>query len=160
MNPLYNYSYMDTKSQNSITRLHEYFIIFHFPQMTSKELTNKLYVDSLNFTVWEEEVVFWSKYAKDNLNKIKVKLKSFPPEEQRQSQPNSFNLISRLFNSPLSVVTTVECSDWSIQLHSDMPSLQAKEPLCRVVMATCVGNVQWDSPEDKSTTIKYVHVSM
>ncbi len=101
--------------------------------------------------------MFWSKYARDTLNKIKVKLKS---DEKSQSVENTFSIMSHLFGLPLSVVTSVECSDWSVQLHSDVPSLQAKEPLCRVVMATCAGNVQWDPVEDKSTTLKYVRSSI
>ncbi len=123
--------------------------------MTSKELANKLHIDSLNATLWEEEVLFWYKYARETFNKIKVKLKSQQNKNSHQSQQNSSNFISRLFKLPLSVVTSLESSDWSIQLHSEAPTLQAKEPLCRVVMASCACNVQWDSPEvNKSTLLK------
>ena len=119
--------------------------------MTSNDLTNKLQVDSFHVSLWEEEVVFWSKHIQDSLNKIKVKLKS--RLHDRNSQQKSINT-SHLFNSPLSVVTSLESSDWSVQLHTDTPTLQAKGPVFRVVMATCAGNVQWDAPQDNTTTLK------
>ena len=59
-----------------------------------------------------------------------------------------------LFSLPVSVVTTVEASDLSLQVRMDSPSLQSKEPVVRGVMAACVGNMQWSPVEDHTSSVR------
>ena len=111
-------------------------------------------------------MVFWSKFTQENLGKIQTKLKaarglakradmsSVATIDQERTKSSSMSkILSRIFNLPLSVVTTVEASDWSVQLRMDSSGLQSKEPFCRVVMAACAGNVQWNDPEEDEAKI-------
>ena len=68
----------------------------------------------------------------------------------------SSNLLSQLFGLPVSVATTLEASDWSVQLRPDAVSLQSKEPLCRLVAAALVANLQWEpcTENQHTTTVK------
>ena len=109
--------------------------------------------------------MFWSKFTQENFNNIRAKLKAARSakradkskvatiDQERTKSSTLSQLLSRIFNLPLSVVTTVEASDWSVQLHMDSLGLQSKEPFCRVVMAACAGNVQWNDPKEDEAAI-------
>ena len=61
----------------------------------------------------------------------------------------------------MSVVTTLEASDWSVQLRPDAVSLQSKEPLCRAVAGALSASVQRELPqtkEERTTTVKLVPI--
>ena len=64
---------------------------------------------------------------------------------------------SSFFALPVSIVTSVEASDWSLQIRLDSPSMQSKGPLVRGVMAACMGNVQWSHVEDHTSSIRLVN---
>lgn len=100
-------------------------------------------------------MVFWTKCIVSNLLRTKRKLlpivksssihSNVPEEDERGA---SSLVLRKVFSLPFSVVTTVEASDWSVQVRMSPTSLQSKGPVVRGVMAACVGHVQWSPLED------------
>lgn len=114
-------------------------------------------VDSLHGSLWECETVFWLKHAQEIGNKFRTKLRSL--SSRTRSASDSPSLLSLFFAVPMSVVTTLEASDWSVQLRPDAISLQSKEPLCRAVAGALSASVQQELPrakEEQTTTVKLV----
>ena len=101
--------------------------------------------------------MFWCSYFQESLRKLRTSLKSRTSSSQASSS-NALNNFHSLFALPVSVVTTVEASDWSVQVRLDAVSLQSKEPVCRAVMAACAANVQWSPVKDETTTIRYMYM--
>ena len=113
-------------------------------------------IDSLHGALWESETIFWLKHAREIGGKVRNKLQS---KTKFSSVTKSPNLLSQLFSLPISVATTLEASDCSVQLRPDVVSLQSKEPLCRTVAGTLVASVQWEVPQiekEHTTTVKLV----
>ena len=99
--------------------------------------------------------MFWITHVKQLMDNFRTKLhRSVSQKSTSVSMSQAF--LSQLFALPISVATTLEASDWSVQLRPDAASLQSKEPLCRVVAATVVASVQWDPPTEteRTTTVK------
>lgn len=124
-------------------------------------LSNQLQVSSVHASLWDGEVVFWTKYITRNLQRTRLKLRTLFQSRNgdladRSSRNTAGSVAGVLFALPVSVVTTVEASDWSLQVRVDSPSLQSKRPIVRGVMAACVGNVQWSPMEDHTSSIRSV----
>ena len=125
-------------------------------------LSNELQVRSLHTSLWDGEAIFWSKCILANLLRTRDKLRVLLLAHNRPSagvkgskHPKSISsVVGGVLAMPLSVVTTVEASDWSLQCRTESPSLQSKRPLVRGVMAACVGNVQWSRVQDHSTSVR------
>ena len=123
-------------------------------QSSSKSLSNRAQVDSLHASLWESETVFWLRHVQDVGKRFRTKLQSLL--SRTKGATSSSNLLSQLFGLPVSVATTLEASDWSVQLRPDAVSLQSKEPLCRLVAAALVANLQWEpcAENQHTTTVK------
>ena len=93
-----------------------------------------------------------------NLQRTRSKLKNLlhnrTSANNNKTKASSGLAAGLLFASPVSVVTTVDASDWSLQVRMDAPLLQSKRPMLRGVMAACVGNVQWSPVEDNTSSIR------
>lgn len=142
-----------------ITALRVLLLLF---QLSSEALTNKAHIDSLHVCLWEKETVYWNRFAQKSMNKLKEKLKmaASPPRdgddstlEEHKLTSSALGFISQIFNLPLSVITTIEASDWSAQLHMDSPSLQSKEPFCCVGVASWAAYIHWNELTDKQDSI-------
>ena len=123
-------------------------------QSSSNSLSNRAQVDSLHASLWESETVFWLRHAQDISKRFSTKLQS--SLSRTKGATSSHNLLSQLFGLPVSMATTLEASDWSVQLRPDAVSLQSKEPLCRLVAAALVSSVQWEpcAENQQTTTVK------
>ena len=123
-------------------------------QSSSSSLSNRAQVDSLHASLWESETVFWLKHVQDVGKRFRTKLHSSLSKTNRVT--SSYNVLSQLFSLPISVATTLEASDWSVQLRPDAVSLQSKEPLCRLVAAALVASLQWEpcAENQHTTTVK------
>ena len=112
-------------------------------------------VDSVHVAIWEGETIFWVRYILDTINTYRTKAKL--KQKTRKTLPANqriYSFLNHLFVLPVSVVTTMEVSDWSIQLRLDAETLQSKEPVCRFVVASCAASVQWGVLEKDSTTVR------
>ena len=123
-------------------------------QSSSSSLSNRVHVDSLHGSVWESETVFWLTHIQQVAEKFRTKLQS--SLSRTQGVAGSLDLLAQFFALPVSMATTLEASDWSVQLRPDAISLQSKEPLCRMVAAALVANIQWEpwAEKEHSTTVK------
>lgn len=125
-------------------------------------LSNELQVRSLHTLLWDGEAIFWAKCILADLLRARDRLRALlqaysrPSSGVKQSKhPKSISsVVGGVLAMPLSVVTTVEASDWSLQCRTESLSLQSKSPLVRGVMAACVGNVQWSRVRDHSTSVR------
>ena len=140
-----------TSSVYMYPKLNQISCIFPPIQSISSSLSNRAQVDSLHSSLWESETIFWLRHTQDVAKKLRTKLHS---SLSRTKDVDSYHdLLSQLFGLPVSVATTLEASDWSVQLRPDAISLQSKEPLCRLVSAAMVASVQWEPcPENQQTT--------
>lgn len=112
-------------------------------------------VDSVHVAIWEGETIFWVRYILDTINTYRTKAKL--KQKARKALPANqriYSFLNHLFVLPVSMVTTMEVSDWSIQLRLDAETLQSKEPVCRFVVASCAASVQWGVLEKDSTTVR------
>ena len=103
--------------------------------------------------------MFWLRYIRDSITSYRAKSKSGlrqDPEKQASAKQRTSSFLNAIVNSPVSMVTTLEASDWSVLLRMDAPTLQSKEPVCRAVMASGVANLQWSEVKEDSTTIRLV----
>ena len=124
-------------------------------QHSSDVLSNSVQVNSAHVSIWEGEAAFWVRYLLDTINTYRTKMKS--SQTRRKTLPAKqriYEFLNQLFALPVSMVTTVEVSDWSIQLRLDAGTLQSKEPVCRLVVASCAVNVQWIAMKEDSTTVR------
>lgn len=140
-----------------------FFLLF---QKSPDVLSNELQVRSLHASLWDGEAIFWSKCLLADFQSIRKKLRAlFSPgrsgeamETSKAAEVNRSRSVSSVVGGvlalPVSVVTTVEASDWSLQFRAESPSLQSKRPLVRGVMAACVGNVQWSHVEDHTSSLR------
>ena len=150
-------------------------------QKSSEILSNELQIRSLHASLFDGETVFWSKCIVSNLQRTVKKLKtilkshsasnSYSMESASSSVAmesvssssvggisSSLGSVSSLIRAlPLSVVTTVEASDWSVQVRTESLAVQSKRPLVRGVMASCVGNIQWSPVQDHASSIRQAH---
>lgn len=128
-------------------------------QKSSEVLSNQLQVSSVHASLWDGEAVFWTKSIARNLQRTRVKLRTlFKSRSRNSSKDSTASVVSVLFAFPVSVVTTVEASDWSIQVRVDSPLLPSKRPVMRGVMAACVGNVQWSPVENHTSSIRSIQL--
>ena len=112
-------------------------------------------VNSAHVSIWEGETAFWVRYLLDTINTYRTKVKSRQKKRKTVSaNQRIYEFLNHLFALPVSVVTTVEVSDWSIQLRLDAGTLQSKEPVCRLVVASCAINAQWAAMQEDSTTVR------
>ena len=132
-------------------------------QKSSDVLSNQLQVSSAHATLWDGEAIFWTQCILSNLWRSKQKLGALlqAGEEgggvrEGTGRGVASSLAGTVFGSPVSVVTTVETSDWSLQVRVDSPSLLSKGPVMRGVMAACVGHVQWSLVDDHTSSIRSV----
>lgn len=129
-------------------------------QKSSDVLANELQVRSLHCSLWDGEVIFWSKYILNNFHRTRDKLRTLLLKRQNadagKSRRNVLSMVGGVLALPMSVVTSVEASDWSVQVRTESPSLQSKQPLVRGVMAAGVGTVQWSRTQDNSTSVRLV----
>ena len=111
-------------------------------------------VDSLHGALWESETIFWLKHANELATNLRTKLQS--SSSKTKGVASSPEYLSQLFALPVTVATTLEASDWSVQLRPDAVSFQSKEPLCRTVAGALVASVQWEPQTEKehNTTVK------
>ena len=132
-------------------------------------LSNHLQLSSLHASLWEEEAVFWSKRISKDIIGTAAKLTgSKATSTSANAQTSDGDALQRSSSSdpdkpffiPFSVVTTVEASDWSVQVRMSASSLQSKGPVLRGVMAASVGHVQWSPLEDHTSTVRYVQISL
>lgn len=127
-------------------------------------LSNQLQVSSVHASLWDGEAVFWTRHVTTSVQRTRTKLKalmrgrSSKDPAERSKDGGAGVAAGLLVALPMSVVTTVEASDWSVQLRVDSPSLQSsKRPVVRGVMAACVGNIQWTPLEkDHASSLRYV----
>ena len=128
----------------------------HTPiQHSSGTLSNSVQVDSVHVAIWEGETIFWVRYLLNTINTYRTKAKL--KQKTRKTLPANqriYSFLNHLFVLPVSMVTTMEVSDWSIQLRLDAETLQSKEPVCRFVVASCATSVQWGALEKDSTTVR------
>lgn len=126
-----------------------------YTQRSSQCLSNRLQIDSVHVSLWEGEAVFWSVFALDTIRTYSKRSPKTTNTENASTNA-ALDLASLLFSLPVSMVTTVEASDLSLVVRMDTPTLQSKEPVYRVVMASGAANVQWNAVEEESTTIRLV----
>ncbi len=130
------------------------YLNFFTLQKVAGVLSNHLLLSSLHASVWEDEAVFWGKHAVKDVTKTFTRLK-----QKSQSSAQRQSSVSKLTKTPLipfSVVTTVEASDWSVQVRIMSPSLQSKGPVMRAVMASSVGHVQWSPQGGHTSAVRWV----
>ena len=123
------------------------------PQHSSQTISNNIQIESVHASIWDSEATFWTQYLLETMgNKAGVprtNKKWDIPSKQRISE-----FLASAVTLPVSMVTTIEASDWSILLRMDTPTLQSKEPVCRAVMASSVVNVQWSPVHEGSTIVR------
>ena len=126
------------------------------PQRSPTELSNALYVESLQVVLLEEEVVFWTISVLEGMETLRGTEGNKAPPTLPGQQPSQekTSYLSRLFGQPIAVVTSLELVDWSLLVRMEAPSLQSREPLCSVAMASCASCVQWGAMKSRSTRLK------
>ena len=126
-------------------------------------VSSQLQLRSLHASLWEEETVFWCRHIASDLTKLSSLPRSQPAISAAVSSSSrnsgeegtldhSPNTESPMPTFPISVVTSVEASDWSVQVRMSPPFLQSKAPVVRGVMASSVGQVQWSPMGDHTSS--------
>lgn len=132
-------------------------------QKSADVVSNQLQIRSLHSSLWDDETLFWTRHIARNLQRISNRWKMLWSHKRRKVETrksftgsNASLLARRILNLPVSVVTTVEASDWSLQVRVESPFLQSKQPVVRGVMAACMGNLQWSPVEGHTSSIRCV----
>ncbi|KAL5477873.1 hypothetical protein EMCRGX_G024726 [Ephydatia muelleri] len=142
-------------------------------KLTSKrsptELSSQLCVESLQLVILEGEVVFWTLSLLEGLGTFRSTegSKAPPTSSGQQALQEKTSYLNFMFGQSIAVVTTFELVDWCLVVRMEAPSLQSREPLCSMAMASCASCLRWArGGRSKSARIKaslsikdlYLHV--
>ncbi len=130
-------------------------------QKSDKVLSTHLQIHSLHASLWDNEAVFWTKCILNNIKRTRNQLRIINEGISKVNTSKGTlgsSIPERILSLPVSVVTTMDASDCSLQIRMDSVSLQSKGPVARAVMAACVANMQWSPMEDNISSVRSVEI--